>query len=273
MSKRELSGLIGVVHLRAMPGDPKCQDSSFDAVYESATADASAYKTGGISQLIVENFGSAPFQKGDSTSRIPAQQAAAITLIVKQLVEDGFVVGVNCLRNDAMTALGIAAATGAHFIRVNVHTGAYVTDQGLIEGQAWQTLRERQRLQAEHIAIAADILVKHAAPLAPISPAVATHDTFDRGLADAVIVSGTGTGRPVDKNVLHEVRAAAGKRPVWIGSGITVNNLETFAPYIDGAIVGTSVKRGGELNAPVDRERVAKLVAEANRCWDPAESA
>lgn len=267
MSKRErraITGIVGVIHLPAMPGDPKCESSSFDHVFEHATRDARAYQEGGVTQLIVENFGSAPFQKGDLGSRIPPHQAAAITLVVKELVNAGFVVGVNCLRNDAISALGIAAAAGAHFIRVNVHTGAYVTDQGVIEGEAWRTLRERRTLGADHIQIAADVLVKHAAPLSPITPTVATHDTFDRGLADAVIVSGTGTGRPVSEVVLKEVRAAAGSRPVWIGSGITALNLAQFAPFIDAAIVGTSVKQGGDLSAPVDAARVDTLVNKAS---------
>ena len=36
----------------------------------------------------------------------------------------------NVLRNDAAAALSIAAVAGATFIRVNVHTGAVVADQG-----------------------------------------------------------------------------------------------------------------------------------------------
>ena len=40
------------------------------------------------------------------------------------------------LRNDARAALAVAAATGAAFIRVNVHAGAVVADQGILEGEA-----------------------------------------------------------------------------------------------------------------------------------------
>ena len=75
-------------------------------------------------------------------------------------------VGVNVLRNDAATALGIAAATGARFVRINVHTGAMVTDQGVIEGRAAETLRERARLGLDHVRVFADVHVKHATPFA-----------------------------------------------------------------------------------------------------------
>ena len=56
--------------------------------------------------------------------------------------------GINVLRNDAQAAMGIAAASGASFVRVNVLSGAMLTDQGLIEGQAAELLRLRRQLEA-----------------------------------------------------------------------------------------------------------------------------
>lgn len=44
--------------------------------------------------------------------------------------------GLNVLRNDARSGVGITAATGAAFLRVNVHTGSLFTVQGLLEGRA-----------------------------------------------------------------------------------------------------------------------------------------
>ncbi len=101
-------------------------------------------------------------------------------------------VGVNALRNDARAALAIAVATGAHFIRVNVHTGSMFTDQGLIEGAAADTLRVRAALDTR-VAIMADVHVKHASPPAGADIADAASDAWHRGLADALIVSGIGT--------------------------------------------------------------------------------
>ena len=139
-------GVLGVVHLPAMPGDPHA-NGDFDAMVAHAIADAEALRDGGIDGIVVENFGSVPFAKGDASSPLPPHQVAAMARAVVAIRErfDG-PVGVNCLRNDADAALGIAAATGAHFIRVNVHVGAYVTDQGLIEGRAHATLRSRAAL-------------------------------------------------------------------------------------------------------------------------------
>jgi len=256
-----VSGLIGVVHLQPMPGDPGHGGRGFGAVEERALSDAEALVTGGVDGLLIENFGSVPFAKGTEGERLPPHQVAIVALLVRECRKRFDVpIGVNCLRNDAMSALGVAAAAGGDFVRVNVHTGAYVTDQGLIEGEAHKTLRYRQSLGAADVAILADVLVKHAVPLAPLSPESATRDSVVRGLADGVIVTGEATGAAVDPELLRRVRGAADGRPVLIGSGLTPDNASLLAPLADGAIVGTSLKRDGDVSNPVDVARVRALV-------------
>src|SRR4030095_691239 len=44
--------------------------------------------------------------------------------------------GINVLRSDGVSALAVALAAGARFIRVNVHVGAGLTDQGILQGGA-----------------------------------------------------------------------------------------------------------------------------------------
>lgn len=255
-----MRGLIGVIHLLPLPGDPGYRGGGFGAAYERARADAEALVAGGIDGLIVENFGSAPFVKGTGHERIPAQQAAALAHVAHACKQLGVPVGVNCLRNDGITALGIAAAGGLDFVRINVHTGAYVTDQGLIEGEAHATLRYRAQLDARHVEIWADVLVKHAAPLVPIEPEAATRDCVERGMADAVVVTGEATGRPVNLELLERVRSASAGRPVVIGSGLGPDNAGKLLRLADAAIVGTWVKQDGQVHAPVDLDRVRKLV-------------
>ena len=48
--------------------------------------------------------------------------------------------------------------------------------------------------------------------------------------------------------------------PLVVGSGLTAENAARFADA-DAAIVGTSLKQTGAVEAPVDRERVARLAA------------
>lgn len=257
------AGVYGVIHLPALPGDPgdTTGTGDFSSALDHGLADAEALVRGGVVGLVVENFGSAPFAKGTPGDRIPPHQAAALTVLAQRCRERFDVaVGVNCLRNDGPAAIGIAAATGSAFVRINVHVGAYVTDQGLIEGEAATTLRYRAALGAHNVAIWADVLVKHAVPLAPVSLQSATGDCVARGLADAVIVTGAATGGPVDAGDLDQVAAAAGNAPVVIGSGLTPETAIQLAPRANAAIVGSYFKRGGQLRAPVDPQRVRRLV-------------
>ena len=254
--------LIGVVHLGACPGAPRF-GGDISALLDAARRDAAALAHGGADAVIVENFGDAPFHPG----AVPAETIATLALALDAVTREvrggaggGLPVGVNVLRNDARAALGLCAATGAGFLRVNVHTGAAVTDQGLIEGRAWETLRERARLAPE-AQLLADVHVKHAVPLGGGSLEDAAADTFERGGADALVISGAGTGLPTARRDLERVRERLAEAPLLVGSGVTEETAAELLGVASGAIVGTWLKRGGEVGAPVDAARVARLRA------------
>lgn len=233
-----------MIHLAALPGAPLF--TSLDDVIAAALADARAIRDGGCDGFAIENFGDRPFTRG----RVEAETIAAMTRVIGEVVREvRLPFGVNVLRNDGQSALAIAAATGASFIRVNVHTGAAVTDQGIIEGDAYNTLRKRAQL-APDVLIFADYLVKHATPMGEVS----AKDLRLRGLADAVIVTGAETGAAADPTRLRELRESI-DAPLLLGSGLTAENARTFADA-DGAIVGTSLKTNGI----VDAERVRAVV-------------
>jgi len=247
--------LFGMVHLRALPGAPLF-GGSLDEVIEAALADARALAEGGVDGYVVENFGDRPFFK----NRVEAETIAAMTRVVAELARAvALPFGVNVLRNDARAALAVAAATGAAFIRVNVHAGAVVADQGIIEGEAAATMRLRAAL-CPNVVVFADHMVKHAVPLAAVDELQSARELLLRALADAIVVSGIETGAPADPARLRRLREAMPDVPLVVGSGLTAENAAQFADA-DAAIAGTSVKRDVAVEAPVDRERVARLVA------------
>ena len=170
--------------------------------------------------------------------------------------------GVNVLRNDPIAALGLAyMPREGQFIRVNVHTGVMVTDQGIIEGGAAETVRRRSGLGAD-VKLLADVLVKHAVPLGEQDIRDAAKASVYRGLADALIVTGPFTGEEADMSDVRAVKEAVPEgTPVLVGSGVTEGNIGAYMEWADGVIVGTSVKVGGVVSNPVDCERVARLVS------------
>jgi len=228
-------------------------------VLARAVKDAQAYAEGGASAVIVENYGDTPFLKEE----LPPETVAALALCTGAVREAlSLPVGVNALRNDARAALGVAAATGAAFIRINVHAGLVATDQGIVEGRAAATLRHRRALGAQ-VKIVADVQVKHSRPLFAESVVQAARDLWERSGADALVLSGTATGAPTSLEELIEVRKALPRALLLAGSGVTLETVDEVLAHADAVIVGTALKRGGKTSAPVDPGRVARFVKAA----------
>jgi membrane complex biogenesis BtpA family protein len=250
--------VIGMIHLAALPGSP-LYGGSVTPIREAAIRDATLLAEGGVNGLMIENFGDTPFFPG----RVPAYVVAHLTAIAADVgrAVPTLPLGINVLRNDGLSALAVAHAIGADYIRVNVLCGARVADQGLLQGIAHDLLRLRSELNAAAIKIFADVDVKHSAPLAERLIADEVDDTLHRGLADALIVSGAGTGKPTDPDKVKMVKLAAKDKPVLLGSGITPNSLPALLPHADGFIVGTYFKREGIAENEVDVRRVRELMA------------
>lgn len=249
--------IIGMVHLAPLPGSPRW-DGSMERVTEAALADARTLVEGGIDAVLVENYGDVPFSAG----RVEPATIAAMAVIVAALraAWPTLPLGVNVLKNDARAALAVATAAGAQFMRVNVHAGAVVADQGLVQTDAYHTLRDRRMLGAD-VRLFADVQGKHAVPLAPVDLELEARDLVHRGLADALVVSGRATGEATALADVKRVRSAVPNVPLLVGSGVTPDTVAELLSVADGVIVGTFVKRDGNVSHPVDPDRVRRLVA------------
>lgn len=245
--------LLGVVHLAALPGAPR-YSGKLDSARQSMRRDLLALKKGGAHGIILENFGDTPFA-ADSAG--PAAVACLTSLACEARELFPGPLGINLLRNDGVGAMAVASASGADFIRVNVLVGARMADQGILNGIAEKLLRFRKRIGADHIRIFADVDVKHSAPIAPgYTIEDEARDAWERGGADALILSGAGTGHGTDPDHLRRAHTSAPGAPLLIGSGTTLTNLAEFLPEASGFIVGTALKRAGK----VDSARVRAFV-------------
>jgi membrane complex biogenesis BtpA family protein len=248
--------IIGMLHVPALPGSPR-NELRFSAIMDWVLNDADALVGGGVDALMLENFGDVPFYP----ARVPPHTIAFMTALGRE-VKRAFKspLGINVLRNDAHSAIAVATAVAAEFIRVNIHTGARLTDQGIIQGAAHETLRYRDLL-GSHMQIFADVDVKHSAALAPRPLELEVEDVISRGCADAVIVTGSATGKGVEEDDLKAAaKQAAGRVPVFAGSGVDATNAKAILEIADGAIVGTAFKRDSVAANPVERSRVSAFL-------------
>lgn len=246
--------VIGVVHCVPLPGAPDYDGGPSDVLIGRAIADATAYAQGGVHGLIVENHGDIPFAKPEDIG----QETAAMMSVVADHVrrEVGLPVGINVLANGAMTAMAVAKAAGASFIRVNEWANAYVANEGIVEGPAGRVMRYRSWLRARDVSIFADVHVKHGAHaiVGDRSIPELTRDVEFFG-ADAVIVTGQRTGDTATSEEVETIRGAT-SLPLLIGSGVTTDNVHALMEIADGVIIGSSLKEGGVWWRSVERARV-----------------
>ena len=251
----EGKAIIGVVHLKPLPGSPG-YGGDLDAIHEAALRDGLALCEGGVQGLIIENYGDTPF----FPDQVEPHTAAIMAVILSEMrAHTNVPLGVNMLRNDGRSALATALAGKAAFIRVNVFCGAALTDQGIIQGRAHELLRYRKAIGSP-AAILADVHVKHSLPMAKGSIEQAAEDAWYRGGADGLIVTGRATGKAISLEDLEKVRHALPDAPLLAGSGVTDESVQEILKFADGAIIGTWLKQGGVTESPVDPARVAKLM-------------
>ena len=252
--------VIGVIHLPPLPGSPGWQ-GNMGYVLERGLQDAEALAAGGIDGVIVENFGDVPFLKGP----VGPETVAAMAVVTNQISGSiGLPVGVSVLRNDPAAALGVAYVTGSSFIRVNVHTGVVVSEQGVIEGSADVTMRSRAFLKA-NVKVFADVFVKHAVPLGDQKIEEAAKAVVHRGQADGLIVTGSFTGEAAAMADVQAVRRVCSRVPIFVGSGVTEENIESYLSVADGVIIGTGLKDNRVVANAVDVDRVRRIMKIALR--------
>lgn len=249
--------VIGMIHLWPLPGSPGYNGYGMQTIIDHALRDAEAMVRGGVDGLIVENMWDLPYYVGtDVKPEAMTTQAVAAAEVVKNFP---LPVGINVIHNGGIVCLSIAVAARARFIRVCILTGSRLWDTGELDhGCAADLMRKRKELYAEDIHIFADVDKKHSVSFPGLD--LATHIEWTEFYgADALIVTGRMTGAAPDVEKVREAKSLA-TRPILVGSGSNQQNITAFLQYADGVIVGSSLKKDGVMQNPVDEKRVRAFV-------------
>ncbi len=263
MTERAFDGLfgggkpiLGMIHMPALPAAPR-SELSLDELIVFALEELQRLESAGIDGVIVENVGDTPFFR----EGVPPVTVAAMAVVVREVARESTVpVGVNMLRNAWEEAVSVAYTVGEHFIRCNVVIGAYVTDQGIIQGEAARLVRLRKSFDRD-VLVFGDVHVKHAAPLFDVPLVDAARDLAERGGVDAVIVSGARSPDPPTAEMVKSVVEAV-ELPVLIGSGLGEANARDFYELSGGILLGeVDFKVGRVWGGASDRDAYARVVA------------
>jgi membrane complex biogenesis BtpA family protein len=261
--------LVGMVHVRALPGSPRSK-WPVSAIADAAAREAALLAEAGFDAVMIENMHDVPYVNGPHGPEVVAAMAVVGLAVQHALARFGrkrrISVGVQVLSAGAREALAVALAIGAEFVRVENFVFAHVADEGLMaEAQAGPLLRYRRAIGAESVALLCDIKKKHAshAITADVSIGEAAEAAEFFG-ADGLIVTGPATGKPTSEQDLAEVRAAS-RLPLLVGSGATPENVAELFEHADAIIVGSWIKKGGRWSADIDPRRTRQMVQAADR--------
>ncbi len=251
--------LIGMVHLLPLPGT-----SGFDGdtakIEKRAVADALALERAGFDAVMIENMGDMPFH----TELETAQKIALASLATLVSRKTSLPLGINAAFNDYETALAVAKCVGADFVRIQVFVDTAVYHGGIVLPCAREALDYRKSIGAEDVSIYADIQVKHTHLLASGIPLEESAIEAEKAGADAVVVTGFATGKPVSTELLEKLKNLL-RHPLLVGSGVNEKNITEQLALADGVIVGSSLKEGGLLKNPVSLELAARFVKAARK--------
>ena len=249
--------VIGVIHVGALPGTPRSSQPVSELI-ASAKHEARLYRECGVDGVIIENTHDVPYLRGEVGPEIVA---AMTTIGVEVKAACDLPVGIQILAGANIEAMAVAHTAGLDFIRAEGYAYAHVADEGLIQASAAKLLRYRRMIGATRVQVRADVKKKHAAHAITADVSLGeTAETVEFMGADCVIVTGSVTGKPPAIADVQEAKSRC-TLPVFLGSGISENNIAEFYNDADGFIVGSAFKVEGVWSNRVEPARVTRFVS------------
>lgn len=240
--------LIGMIHLPPLPGYPK--HPGMDQVVNKAITDLVTLQKAGFDGALVENDNDQPHQIGVSNEIVEA-----FTKIMETVKNKGtFPVGMEIIY-DMQQTIKVAINLGVPFVRLDVYVDNVKTVWGKIPASANSIIEIIKSYKGKPPLLFTDIQVKHAKTLHNMPLSWSAKEAYKKG-SDGLIVTGDWTGVQPNINDLLITKRTVPELPLFIGSGLNINNVKELASLADGAIVGSSIKTGDY----VDFEKAKKLV-------------
>lgn len=247
--------VIGLLHLRPLPGDPFYPDGcSIRDVIDAARADLVALQRGGIDGILVTNEFSVPYEKHVS----PVTVGAMSTVVGALLDEIEVPFGCEAIY-DGDASLDVCAATGASFTRC-VFTDVWAGDLGLINRDVATTLRHKRALRLDDLRLFYFVTSEGEGNLGRRTTEELVESLAFNCRPDAYVVGGNAAGESPNAESLARIGDIAGETPVVCGTGCRKDNVGSIFSAAHGAFVGTSLKVDGKIENPVDEDRVRTMM-------------
>ncbi len=222
--------VIGMLHLNG---------NSPREVHDLAKREIEQMYSNGVDAVLAENY----FGTADDA-------AWALDYLHRQY--SGCLYGVNILGSDEMS-FSLATEYDAKFIQIDSVCGHLEPGRDEIFAARLQGLRRKYP-----VFVLGGVRFKYQ----PVKSGRTVEEDLSLGKerCNAVVVTGSGTGKKTDIKKIKLFRDALGDYPLFVGAGMTEETCREQLAVADGAIVGTWFKENGRTSSPVDPERVRQFM-------------
>jgi membrane complex biogenesis BtpA family protein len=244
---------IGVIHVPPFPTSFRKPKGSFEELLDYCERCATRLEQAGFDALILQNVGDEPTHLA-----APPETIAYMTLVgnrVRRAVS--IPIGISLLNHDGKAPLAVAKAVGADFVRLKTYVGVMVKMTGLLTGCYYEAVKYRREIQAENIALFADIFDREGQPLGAVDLADMAHFAEYSCMADALIL--TGHNREETYQMLQDV-AERVTLPLLVGGGVNTESVGKFNSLCQGFIIGAAVKEQNDDFSEISLEKSTKLI-------------
>lgn len=168
--------------------------------------------------------------------------------------------GVNILSNEYDHAFPMVTSYGGSFIQVDRIAGNY-KGVGGIQNCHYDTYKNQKG--NKEIVVLGGVWPKYYQPVDGSDLKADIEEAKKR--AEAIVVTGAGTGIETSLDKVKLFRAYCGEHPLILAAGATAENISNYWPYIDGVIIGSYLKKDRKTENELDLESIAKVTSEIQR--------
>lgn len=247
--------IIGLVHLRPMPGTPFYEEGDFERSLEKAVCDATALYKGGADGCLIQTVDKVyPAKDEADLTRVVAM--SAIVHAVSQATGSEFQIGVQIMWNALSASLAVAKVCGGSFIRCAALVGASMSQFGMVESNPYEVMKYRASIGAQNIKLVAEIEGMHfhylgGKPVGEIARAAS--------MVGAHAVEIAHPDEETSTRLIREVKAMVPGMPVILGGYTNHENAARRLAEADGAFVGTCLEKN-KWGSEIDIDKVCAYV-------------
>lgn len=228
--------VLGMIHLAG--GNPVKQ----------AIEEIEIYEEEGIDGIIIENYHNSP-------------NCVIETLDKLKEIDTKMKIGVNILPNEFKKSFEIANKFNLDFIQLDYVSGKYFAGYHIVEINEEEYITTRNLYP--NIKVLGGVWPKYYTPVNDSDLIEDLNKSLKR--CDAVVVTGSGTGKETPLTKIRSFRTSIGNFPLIIGAGLTPDNVIEQMSYADGCIVGSAFKPFSNTNAMIDRRLVRRFMDEIRK--------